>query len=174
MSSNDNNNNTATTTTHHKCPVCNGPADNRCSRCKSMFYCSKEHQRQHWKTHKREQCDDAYRADQYTLHKAEFDRIVQKYGLNSEEKSSQIADFLTTTGTTNAGNDSADDGNLNRQVSAAEFADKFGTTPEEAVVFLEWIKVGVNFKQQAMDVANKSGLGDPGGTAGGGTGGDAT
>ena len=34
------------------CAVCEAPADKRCSRCRSIFYCTPEHQRSHWKTHK--------------------------------------------------------------------------------------------------------------------------
>ncbi|KAF6214048.1 hypothetical protein GE061_011778 [Apolygus lucorum] len=34
------------------CLVCQQPAANRCSSCQSACYCSKEHQKQHWKTHK--------------------------------------------------------------------------------------------------------------------------
>lgn len=126
------------------CAVCQQEATHRCSRCKLTWYCSTEHQKQDWKRHKTSVCDDAYQADQYTLHKQEFDRIIKKYNLNTEAMSSAIAEFLTV----------GDAGS----VTAAQFAEKFGTTPEEAVVFLEWIQVGVKFKQQSIDVANKSGF----------------
>lgn len=135
---------TATIPSSQACAVCQKEATQRCSRCKQAWYCSAEHQKQDWKRHKTSVCDDAYQADQYTLHKQEFDRIIKKYKLNTEEKSSAIAEFLTVG---EAGS-----------VSAAQFAESFGTTPEEAVVFLEWIQVGVKFKQQAIDVANKSGF----------------
>jgi hypothetical protein len=135
---------TATIPSTQACAVCQQVATQRCSRCKQTWYCSTEHQKQDWKKHKQSVCDDAYQADQYTLHKQEFDRIIQRYKLNTEEKSSAIAEFLT------AGEEGS--------VSAAQFAEKFGTTPEEAVVFLEWIQVGVKFKQQSIDVANKSGF----------------
>ena len=46
-------------------------------------------------------------------------------------------------------------------MSPNDFAAKFGTTPEEAVVFLEWIKVGIKFKEETLDVAKKSGLAGP-------------
>lgn len=46
-----------------------------------------------------------------------------------------------------------------QQVSPQEFAERFGMTVEEAVVFLGWIKVGVQFKEQSIDVANRSGFG---------------
>mmetsp|Transcript_132417 Transcript_132417/g.197335 ORF Transcript_132417/g.197335 Transcript_132417/m.197335 type:complete len:134 (+) Transcript_132417:111-512(+) len=128
----------------YKCPVCQEKATSRCSRCKSVWYCGAEHQRQHWKAHKSD-CNDAHKADQLTLHKQEFDRIVKKYKLDSEQQSEQIANFLTK----------AD----NSSVSPAEFADKFEMKVEEAVVFLEWIKVGIKFKEETADVAKKSGLG---------------
>ena len=35
----------------------------------------------------------------------------------------------------------------------------FGMSTPEAVVFLEWIKVGVKFKEDTLDVAKKSGVG---------------
>jgi len=40
------------------CAVCNKPATKQCSRCKSTFYCSAEHQRSDWKRHKKESCKD--------------------------------------------------------------------------------------------------------------------
>ena len=45
-------------------------------------------------------------------------------------------------------------------MKAGEFAEKFGMDVQEAVVFLEWIKVGVDFKVQAIDTAKKSGFDD--------------
>ena len=80
------------------------------------------------------------------MHKQEFDRIIKAHQLDSAEKSEEIANFLTQ------GTDS------NNQISAPEFATKFGLKVEEAVVFLEWIKVGVKFKESAIDAAKKSGF----------------
>jgi hypothetical protein len=34
------------------CSWCGSPASLRCSRCKSTWYCCKEHQRMHWREHK--------------------------------------------------------------------------------------------------------------------------
>mgnify|MGYP001804916870 CR=1 FL=1 len=88
----------------------------------------------------------AYKADQCTLHKVAFDRIIQKYKLDTPEASDAIAEYLTT---------ASDDTN---QVTSNDFAEKFGTDVEEAVVFLEWIKVGVKFKKDAAAAAQNSGL----------------
>ncbi len=80
---------------------------------------------------------------QYELHKKAFDRIIEKYNLKTEQKSTEIAELLTT----------GVDG-----VNAGEFAAKFGMDVQEAVVFLEWIKVGIKFKQESIDAANASGF----------------
>ena len=69
--------------------------------------------------------------------KKDFARIVQKYRLDSGPKADAVADFLTS------GEASS--------VSASEFAQRFGTTEEDAGVFLAWINVGVAFKEQYMD-----------------------
>ena len=89
--------------------------------------------------------DSDYQMQQYELHKQAFDRIIEKYNLKTEEKSTQIAELLTN-GT---------DG-----VNAGEFAGKFGMDVQEAIVFLEWIKVGIKFKQEAVDTARQSGFND--------------
>ena len=140
---------TTTTTKNKKCPVCNKEATKMCSRCKAVYYCCVEHQREHWKVHKKTTCNDVFQADQYTLHKKEFDRIIAKYSLNTEEKSEEIAEFLTSKDKDN-------------KVSAPGFAEKFGMAVEEAIVFLEWIKVGVKFKEESIDTAKKAGIGSAG------------
>ena len=128
----------------HVCAVCGQPATKKCARCKVTFYCSPEHQKQDWKRHKRTTCNDAFQADQHTLHKQEFDRIVAKYNLNSEETSEAISNYLTT----------------HQQVTPQEFARQFNIdNPEEAMVFLEWIQVGVKFKETTIDIARKAGFG---------------
>ena len=112
--------------------------------CPKYSYITKD-----WKRHKKA-CKaikaDQERADSHSLHKAEFDRIRLKYGL--DKKADEISELLTMRG--NEGG-----------VSVNDFAERFGTTPEEAMVFLEWIKVGVKFKEETLDVAKKSGFSGP-------------
>lgn len=120
---------------------------NQLTRLHRLF--SRRSRQKDWKRHKKA-CkaikEDKERADSHTIHKAEFDRIRLKYGL--DKKADEISDLLTMRG--NEGG-----------VSPNDFAEKFGTTPEEAVVFLEWIKVGIKFKEETLDVAKKSGLAGP-------------
>ncbi len=125
-----------------KCAVCGKEAPKQCSRCKSISYCSADCQRSDWRRHKK-YCNDKFQADQYTLHKNEFDRIRKKYKLDQDSKAEQIAEFLTK----------------GDSFTPQAFSEKFGTTVEEAIVFLEWIKVGVKFKEESIDVAKKAGLG---------------
>jgi hypothetical protein len=127
------------------CAVCGIAATKTCSRCKDAVYCCADHQRQDWKNHKAK-CQDVHQADQLTLHKREFDRIVKAYQLDSDEAATAIAEYVTGGGAV-------------EEVTAAAFAAKFGTKPEEAVVFLEWIKVGLRFKEETIDVAKKAGFG---------------
>lgn len=103
----------------------------------------------HWKSHKA-QCKaiaaDLAQADSHTIHKQEFDRIRVQYGLDSPQNAEKIAELLSNVGANEGG------------VSAPEFAKMFGMTTPEAVVFLEWIKVGVKFKEETLDTAKKSGF----------------
>lgn len=36
----------------NKCAVCKQKASSKCSKCCIVFYCSKDHQKDDWKTHK--------------------------------------------------------------------------------------------------------------------------
>mmetsp|Transcript_6347 Transcript_6347/g.11312 ORF Transcript_6347/g.11312 Transcript_6347/m.11312 type:complete len:141 (-) Transcript_6347:1648-2070(-) len=136
------------TVANGNCAVCEKPAAKRCQQCKSIWYCCRDCQVSDWKAHKA-RCKaiaaDIAQADSYTIHKREFDRIRTTYGLDSPEQAEKIAELLSNT-------------NVNEGVSAPEFAKMFGMTPEEAVVFLEWIKVGVKFKEDTAKNAAGSGL----------------
>lgn len=100
-------------------------------------------QKKDWKRHKG-YCSSEFQSNQYELHKKAFDAVIEKYNLKTEEKSTEIAELLTSSSDT---------------VTAPAFAERFGMDVEEAVVFLEWVKLGVKFKEQAVDIANKSGFG---------------
>lgn len=100
-----------------------------------------------WKSHKA-RCKaiaaDIAQADSHEIHKREFDLIRTKYGLSSPENAEKIANMLADT---------------NEGVSAPKFAEMFGMSTTEAVVFLEWIKVGIKFKEETLDTAKKAGFG---------------
>lgn len=88
-------------------------------------------------------------AESHTLHKKEFDRIRTKYKLDNPAQAERIADMLAKNAGAGAG----------EGVSAPAFAEMFGMSTTEAVVFLEWIQVGVKFKEETLDNAKKAGLG---------------
>jgi ribosomal protein L37AE/L43A len=127
----------------HKCPVCGKPAPKRCSRCQKLWYCSGDCQKRHWKAGHKKVCDSLFQSNQYELHKKAFDAISKKYKLNDDSRASEIAELLTN------GVDT---------ITAPDFAEKFGMEVPEAVTFLEWIKIGINFKEQSIDTARKAGL----------------
>jgi len=103
-----------------------------------------------WKSHKAK-CKaiaaDIAQADSHEIHKQEFDKIRTKYGLSSPANAEKIANMLADTG-------------ANERVSAPKFAKMFGMSTTEAVVFLEWIKVGIKFKEETLDTAKKAGFGN--------------
>ena len=76
---------------------------------------------------------------QQILHKQEFDCIRIKYNLDNPINAERIADMLSSS----SSNSTA--------VSAAEFATTFGMQVSEAVIFLEWIMIGVKFKEDVLD-----------------------
>jgi len=127
------------------CEVCQKPAKKTCSRCKKVgvrgcvvYYCSSECQKKHWKVHKLI-CNETYQFGQWEMHKKSFERIVEKYGLKTEKKSEEISELLSGGA---------------EGVSSAEFAAKFDMDINEAVIFLEWIKIGVNFKMSTAKNAD--------------------
>ena len=109
-------------------------------------------QKQHWKAHKAE-CKDWAEleragidlADQEVnlkVHSREFKRIVSMHGLNKGKKADQLADLLTDTS--------------NDQVSPDTVAARFNIPRHDASTLLSWIDIGLRFKEQALDAANKS------------------
>ena len=57
-----------------ECIVCGCYASNVCSRCKKVYYCSKAHQKEHWKTHKLYCGDEAVQSSP-TYYKLETEDI---------------------------------------------------------------------------------------------------
>ena len=64
-------------------------------------YCGREHQVSDWKAHKA-RCKviaaDIAQAESHEIHKREFDRIRVKYGLDKDDKATEIAELLANTG----------------------------------------------------------------------------
>ena len=64
-------------------------------------YCGREHQVSDWKAHKA-RCKviaaDIAQAESHEIHKREFDRIRIKYGLDKDDKATEIAELLANTG----------------------------------------------------------------------------
>lgn len=75
--------------------------------------------------------------DDFEALKKNFDYVCDKYNLRSEEKSSQIADFLT------------DPSAANFDTNAV--AEKFGMSMRDANTFMMWIQVGTKFKREVID-----------------------
>eukprot|EP00056_Hartaetosiga_gracilis_P014536 m.240806 g.240806 ORF g.240806 m.240806 type:complete len:159 (+) comp16096_c0_seq1:80-556(+) len=119
----------------------------RCGRCKVVFYCCKDHQVKHWKTHK-EECrlfcmvpekpDGNFSEDMVKAHHREFRRIVQQYGLDKGNKADLLADFLT-------------DATGNAHILPKELATKFSIPQEEASTLLAWVDVALRFKEENLD-----------------------
>jgi len=63
------------------CPVCNVLATKRCSRCASVYYCSVEHQKEHWSDHKAG-CKKTQRANE--------DQSSARKSLTSAQKNARI------------------------------------------------------------------------------------
>eukprot|EP00892_Ulva_mutabilis_P011907 jgi/Ulvmu1/9089/UM005_0184.1 len=129
-------------------------ATKKCSACKQAWYCNKDCQKAHYKVHKKECAQLAQRGndaggtagsggkmqlqeEEFEALKTNFDHICDKYNLRSEEKSSEIADFLT------------DSSSANFDTKAV--SEKFGMSMRDANTFLMWIQVGTNFKRDVID-----------------------
>ena len=80
---------------------------------------------------------------QQILHKQEFDRIRLKYNLDNPNNAERIANMLSSSSSSSSTTAAA--------VSASEFATTFGMQIPEAVIFLEWIMIGVKFKEDVLD-----------------------
>jgi len=74
--------------------------------------------------------------------KESFNRVCQKYGLTTEENAGKLADILTNT--------------EQGQVTPEELGEMFGMTPKDAFTFLQWINVGVSFKERVLDPSAQS------------------
>jgi len=67
--------------------------------------------------------------------KEEFLRVVKKYKLDEEEKAQEIANYLTK----------------KEKINLVEFATDFNISQEDAKVFLEFVKKGIDFKESYLD-----------------------
>lgn len=84
---------------------------------------------------------------QQIMHKREFDRIRLKYNLDNPSNAERIANMLSSSSSSS----SSSSNNSTATVSATEFATTFGMQIPEAVIFLEWIMIGVKFKEDVLD-----------------------
>jgi len=81
--------------------------------------------------------DMAHHDEAVMAHHREFRKILLKYGLNTEDKAGELADFLT---------DASSGGNIN----PVEFATKHKLEVDEAHTLLSFINVGVDFKKKNL------------------------
>ena len=56
-----------------KCAVCHREAHFSCSRCMKVYYCSKDHQVEHWKSLHKKECQV-----EITRNEAELDALLRK------------------------------------------------------------------------------------------------
>ena len=70
-------------------------------------------------------------------HHKQFETIAAKYGLKTEEKAGEIADFLVS--------------HPAGKVSAKAFAEQFGMSEDEAILFLSFVDKGLRFKEGVVD-----------------------
>jgi len=70
-------------------------------------------------------------------HREEFKNIISKYNLMTQERATEIANFLTS--------------QKGGAVSAEEFAKKYNMESHEAYIFLSFIQKGIKFKEEHLD-----------------------
>ena len=87
--------------------------------------------------------DDDDDDDRFVRAKRKFDRIRKKYGLDKEPVSDEIADLLTGRQGGTA-------------ITAEQFASRFGMSAEEALAFLGFVQMAVEFKETSLDPHNKT------------------
>lgn len=70
-------------------------------------------------------------------HVKEYKKIIRKYNLDSPDKASEIADFLTK--------------QHGKKLSSSEFASLFSMEEKDATIFLSFIEKGLQFKKKHID-----------------------
>jgi len=75
----------------HICQVCGGKAPNKCSKCKVVSYCSKQHQKRDWEKHRAECGQDEgaasspYHLTKFSLLYKEHDLVIEREVLPDKE-----------------------------------------------------------------------------------------
>jgi len=116
-----------------------------------VYYCNQDHQKAHWVIHKLvckvrvaaapAQPPEDEMAARYRVLKENFEAVVAKHGLNSNKNSDRIADFLTRSD--------------REHTTAGDFATEFSIPVDDADKFLQWVNVGLDFKERFMDPHNE-------------------
>eukprot|EP00043_Microstomoeca_roanoka_P029494 m.22079 g.22079 ORF g.22079 m.22079 type:complete len:151 (-) comp9235_c0_seq1:28-480(-) len=126
---------------------CEAESTKRCSRCKVVFYCSRDCQTKHWPTHKRDctlftsvpaKPDLNEQEEVVKLHHREFRRIIHQYGLDKGKKADLLADFLTNK-------------SENESISPEQLAERFSIPKDDASTLLSWVNVALRFKEENLD-----------------------
>lgn len=72
--------------------------------------------------------------------KLDFDNVVKKYKLNNNLTADKISKYLTS----------------NKNISVLDFANEFGIEKMDAKLFLDFILMGVKFKEKHIDSSNSN------------------